>query len=57
MDDLEVYRKDKAEIESLVSTVQLISQDMRMEFGIKEMWCCSAEAGVKITNFNNLQTA
>ena len=45
MDDLKVYRKDKAEIESLVSTVQLISQDMRMEFGIKEMWCCSAEAG------------
>ena len=27
MDDLKVYGKNKAEIESLVSTVQLISQD------------------------------
>ena len=36
MDDLKVYGKDKAEIESLVSTVQLISQDIGMEFGIKK---------------------
>ena len=35
MDDLKVYGKDKAEIEILVSTVQLISQDIGMEFGIK----------------------
>ena len=36
MDDLKVYGKNKAEIESLVSTVQLISQDVHvgMEFGI-----------------------
>ena len=34
MDDLKV--KDKAEIESLVSMVQLISQDIGMEFGIKK---------------------
>ena len=33
MDGLEVYGKDKAEIESLVSTVQLISQDIGMEGG------------------------
>ena len=32
----EVYGKDKAEIESLVSTVQLISQDIGMEYGIKK---------------------
>ena len=36
MDDLKVYGKDKAQIESLVSTVQLISQDIGMEFGIKK---------------------
>ena len=33
MDGLEVYGKDKAEIESLVSTAQLISQDIGMEGG------------------------
>ena len=36
IDDLKVYLKDKAEIESLVSTVQLISQDIGIEFGTKE---------------------
>ena len=36
MDDLKVYGKNKAEIESLVSTVQLISQDIGIEFGIKK---------------------
>ena len=36
MDDLKVYGKDKAEIESLVSTVQLVSQDIGMKFGIKK---------------------
>ena len=38
MDDLKVNGKNKAEIESLVSTVWLISQDIGMEFGIKK--CC-----------------
>ena len=41
MDDLKVCGKNKAEIENFVSTVQLISQDIRMEFGIKK---CGAEA-------------
>ena len=36
MDDLKVYGKNKAEIESLVSTLQLISQDIGIEFGIKK---------------------
>ena len=36
MDDLKVYGKDKAEIESLISTVQLISQDIGIEYGIKK---------------------
>ena len=36
MDDLKVYGNDKAEIKSLVSTVQLISQDIAMEFKIKK---------------------
>ena len=41
INDLKVYAKNKAQIESLVSTVQMISQDIGMEFGIKK---CGAEA-------------
>ena len=44
VDDFKVYGKDKAEIESLVSTLQLVSQD-RNGIWDKEMWCCGAEAG------------
>ena len=35
MDDLKVYSKD-IKFESLISTVQLISQDIGMGFGIKK---------------------
>ena len=52
MDDLKVYGKDKAEIESLVSTVQLISQDIGMEFGIKKCGVVVLKRGklcVKVT--------
>ena len=57
MDYLKVYGKDKAEIESLVSTVQLISQDIGMEFGrkkcgvvvLKRGKLCKSE-GVKLIN-------
>ena len=51
MDGLKVYGKDKAEIESLVSTVQLISQDIGMEFWLKK-WggeLCRSE-GIKLIN-------
>ena len=41
MNDLEVYGKNKAEIESLLLTVKLIIQDTGMKFGIKK---CGAEA-------------
>ena len=43
MDDLRVYGKDKVKIESLVSTVKLISQDVGMVFGIKK--CCIVVLG------------
>ena len=45
MNDLKVYGKDKAEIESLVSTVQLISQDIGTEFGIKKCGVAVSEMG------------
>jgi len=57
MDDLKVYGKDKAEIESIVSTVQLISQDTGMEYRIKKCGVvvpkrgklCKSE-GIKLIN-------
>ena len=36
MDDLKLFGKSKAQIESLVDTVQLVSRDIGMEFGIKK---------------------
>ena len=35
MDDLKIFAKNKNEIYSLVSTVQMVSQDIGMQFGIK----------------------
>ena len=57
MDDLMVYGKDKPQIESLLSTVQLISQDIGMEFRIKKCGVvvlkrgklCESE-GIKLIN-------
>ena len=38
MDDLKMFAKNKNEVERLVSTVQVISQDIGMQFWGKEMW-------------------
>ena len=54
---MKVYGTNKAEIESLVSTVQLISQDIGMEFGVKKCGVvvlkrgnlCESE-GIKLIN-------
>ena len=43
MDDLKLYGKSESEIKGLVSTVQVVSQDIGLEFGIKK-------CGVIITN-------
>ena len=45
MDDLKVYGKDKAKSESLVLTVQLISQDIGMEFGTKKCGVVALKRG------------
>ncbi len=34
MDDLQLYGKKEKELDSLVQTVRVFSQDIRMEFGI-----------------------
>ena len=36
MEDLKLYRKSENEIKGLVSTIELFSQDIGMEFGIKK---------------------
>ena len=36
MDDLKIFAKNKTEIESLLSTVKVISHDIGMEFGVKK---------------------
>ena len=36
MDDLKLYGKSENEIKGLVSTVEVFSQDIRMEFGIEK---------------------
>ena len=36
MDDLKLFGKNEGEIESLVNTVRIFSDDIRMEFGLKK---------------------
>ena len=36
MDDLKIFAKNKAEIDSLISIVKVISHDIGMEFGVKK---------------------
>ena len=36
MDDLKLYGKSENEVKGLVSTVEVFSQDIGMEFGIKK---------------------
>ena len=36
MDDLKLFAKDEREINRILSTVQIISGDIQMEFGIKK---------------------
>ena len=39
IDDLKLFAKNENEIDSLTCTVNLISQDIGIEYGLK-MWCC-----------------
>ena len=39
LDDLKLYGKSENKIKGLVSTVEVFSQDLDMEFGIKRVWC------------------
>ena len=39
MDELKIFAKSEREINGLISTVQILSNDTGMEFGIKKVWC------------------
>ena len=43
MDDLKIFAKSDSEVNGLVSTVQILSNDIGMEFGIKKVWCTCIE--------------
>ena len=46
MDDLKLFDKDEAQIESLIDTVQVVSSDIGMEFGIKKCGLLFLRRGV-----------
>ena len=45
MDDLKMLAKNKKEIDSLVSTVQLVSQDIGMQFGVQKCGITAMKRG------------
>uniref|UniRef100_A0A1X7SMI5 Reverse transcriptase domain-containing protein n=1 Tax=Amphimedon queenslandica TaxID=400682 RepID=A0A1X7SMI5_AMPQE len=48
MDDLKLFGKNETQIESLVDTVQLVSRDVGMEFGIKKCGVLCLKRGVVV---------
>ena len=45
MDDLKLFAKSKSQIDSLVQTVHIFSEDIGMQFGIKECGVLISETG------------
>ena len=43
MDDLKIFAKSDSAVDGLVSTVQILSNDIGMEFGMKKVWCTCIE--------------
>ena len=43
MDDIKLFGKTENEIDSLIQTVRICSQDIKMEFGSKQMCCVDNE--------------
>ena len=46
---LKLFRKSKDQIDSLVQTVQLLSKDIRLEFGLKKCSVLSSDRGMKLS--------
>ena len=49
MNDLKLFGKSEDQIDSLVQTVQLLSKDIRMEFGLKKCSVLSSDRGMKLS--------
>ena len=48
-DELKLFGKSEDQIDSLVQTVQLLSEDIRMEFVLKKYRVLSSERGMKLS--------
>ena len=49
MDELKLFGKSEDQIDSLVQTVQLLSEDIRMEFVLKKCSVLSGDKGMKLS--------
>ena len=49
MDELKLFGKSEDQIDSLVQTVQLLSEDIRMELVLKKCSVLSSDRGTKLS--------
>ena len=49
MDELKLFGKSEDQIDSLVQTVQLLSEDIRMEIVLKKCSVLSSDRGIKLS--------
>ena len=49
MDELKLFGKSEDQIDSLVQTVQLLSEDIRMEFVLKKCSVLISDRGMKLS--------
>ena len=49
MDELKLFGKSEDQIDSLVQTVQLLNEDIRMEFVVKKCSVLSSDRGMKLS--------
>ena len=49
MDELKLFGKSEDQLDSLVQTVQLLSEDIRMEFVLKKCSVLSSDRGMKLS--------
>ena len=49
MDELKLFGKSEDQIDSLMQTVQLLSEDIRMEFVLKKCSVLSSDRGMKLS--------
>ena len=52
MDELKLFGKSEDQIDSLVQTVQLLSEDIRIAFVLKKCSMLSSDRGMKLSPFN-----